>query len=452
MKAITANPPSKRQPALLTPLAGPKCEVLFDVFNGELGRVQLGRMLSGSDAGRLVTLRNLVGEPSAELEAAADAARAVAHPKLAKALGLLRAGDSWQLLSEYIPGVTLFELLQATALRNEWLDAPVAARVTLDLLDAAVAAGHLLRSIDANSVRFIHPESIWVAEFGETFLSEVSTSAILANAQTGSNEARRADTPESQDVHAAGLLLLELACGSTAPSTLEDPFFPDRLREIVARAIGARGADRFDYLAAFAEALAELEPNLLATEEEVSRELRRFMSAALDTRRQKLAMTERVSLQEGGQDETKFFRAAAASAERETARPPPELAPSTRELGAYSSKHRIQPRSDPPDDPTTIFRRPDIARDTVPDPHGPREGHEESSALAEVTPAPARTASIASAAPSSRVHASFAEIDSGNTKSRRATRRRIAVLLLLVVALAAFAATSGSSLAFRWFH
>jgi hypothetical protein len=199
-------------------------------------------------------------------------------------------------------------------------------------------------------------------------------------------------------------------------------------------------------LAAFAEALSELDPNLLATEEEVSRDLRRFMGTVLDTRRQKLAMTERVSLQEGGEDDTKFFRAAAASAERETARPPPDLVPSTRDLGAYSSKHRIQPRTEPPEDPTTIFRRPDIARDTFPDaPDGPHEA----------PPIPAQAAPMArisSAAPNLRLDAPSLELASERAKPRSATRRRIAVVLLLLLALAAFASTSGSSLAVRWLH
>jgi hypothetical protein len=100
MKAITGTPQVKRsEPALLTPLAGPKCEVLFEIFSAELGPVHLGRMLSGNDAGRLVTLRRLPAPPWPELAAATDLARSVAHPKLAKTLGVQRAGDTWYVAS-----------------------------------------------------------------------------------------------------------------------------------------------------------------------------------------------------------------------------------------------------------------------------------------------------------------------------------------------------------------
>jgi hypothetical protein len=425
MKASPLTPPVTREPALFTPPAGPKCEVLFDIFQGELGRVHLGRMLSGSDAGRLVALRKLPAAPSRELETAVEQARAVAHPKLAKTLGVLRAADSWYLASEYIPGVALSELGQALVSHDERLDAAVAARVTLDTLNAAIAARDLLPS----AARCVFPESIWVAEFGETFLSEVLASAVLAKTALGGvSEPPPGDTPDSRDVRAAGLQLLELACGATGASALAAPDLPEALREIAARATSLRGAPSYPSLHAFADALAALGPALIASDEEVSGELRRLLGSLLDTRRQKLSMTERVSLQEGEQDETKFFRAASVTAQRDTARPPAEA-----ELaGAHSSKYRIPPRSEPPEDPTTVFRVPGQVMDS-----SPEITLERFTAPAEpaVQPSEATPPSLAPA-----------PLDSGRADqaARSATVRRLAVVLVLFAAVIAFGLTSGS--------
>jgi len=385
-----------------------------------------------------VTLRRLPAAPWPELSAAVDLARSVAHPKLAKTLGVQRAGDTWYLASEYIAGVTLFELGQVLVSRGERLDAHVAVKVTLDMLDAAIAARELLLvTANARSVRCIHRESVWVADFGETFLSEVSVSTILSEAG-GAGGPDTADSPESRDIRSAGLLLLELAGGSSVPSALEDPTIPDALRRIAARASGLRNALPYPSLRAFADALLELGPSAGASHDEVSAELHRLMGSLLETRRQKLAMTERVSLQESEQDETKFFRAASTHAQRDTARPPADPVPQRPDHITHSEKYRIPPRSEPPDDPTSIFRRPDLQRKN----HTPPELSRELPRVESNVPSRRARAVETQASPEPVQPASLVA-----SKSSQVTRRRLAVALLLLAALVAFAATSTQSAA-----
>src|SRR4051812_45087759 len=92
--------------------ANAQCEVLFDLSPG-VGSAQLGRLLKGHDAGRLVSLRNIQAALVPELSPRVDLARSIAHPSLVKLLGIVRAGDKFYLASEYIPGVTLAELSRA---------------------------------------------------------------------------------------------------------------------------------------------------------------------------------------------------------------------------------------------------------------------------------------------------------------------------------------------------
>ncbi|HEY4104587.1 MAG TPA: hypothetical protein VGM44_11885 [Polyangiaceae bacterium] len=441
MTATTARPPFKRSqtPFSSTILVRPKSEILFEIFGGTLGRVQLGRMLSGNDVGRLVLLRELPGPPAAEFELEVEQVKSIAHPRLAKTLGIFRAAETWQLASEYISGVSLFELCQTIANRGEKMDPAVAARVMLDALEGLVAARELLPN--AASTRCIFAESIWVADFGETFLAEVLSSALLARAKLeGSDETSSTNSVEDRDLAVAGLLLLELACGSTEPSALENPLVPTALRDVIARATGMRQAPRFTSLGAFVGALSALD--VIASDDAVSEELRRLMGSVLEIRRQKLAMTERVAEQPSEQDETKFFRAAARNPQRDTARPPanPSAQLSAEAKIIPSPSLRIVARSEPPDDPTMIFRRPKEDEAPAPEP--------EASPRIEATNAPApRDSTRANEAVSPSASAAPSKLGPALDLAPQKTGHnwRIAILLLLLTAAVAFFAASSAT-------
>ena len=148
---------------------------------------------------------------------------------------------------------------------------------------------------------------------------------------------------------------------------------------------------------------------------------------------------ERVSLQESEQDETKFFRAASALAQRDTARPPADPIPQRPDHITHSNKYRIPPRSEPPEDPTAIFRRADLEQqeNTFPELalEAPLAKNKAPSSVARaVQPqaglAPAPLASVAS-----------------SSKPRHVAFRQLTIVLLLLAALVAFAGTSTRSFA-----
>ncbi len=451
MTAPTAATPRKSsQPALLSPTQNARCEVLFELFEGELGRVQLGRMLSGNDSGRLVNLRQLSGAPSAELTRAVDFARTISSPRLKKTLGTLRVDGTWYVASEYLSGVALSELTHTLAEHGEKVELAVAICITLDVVSATIAARDLIAgSSSAARARCLHSESVWLADFGETFLGEVPASSTLAE-ETGSYSGLNALTSaEAEDVRSAGHLLLELASGSLGAAAFEDPELPAEVRVLVARATRRAGAPPFDSLHAFAEALGSLDAHLIATDQEVSAELKRLMGSQLEIRRQKVAMTERAALGEiGEQDETKFFRAVSAPVQRETARPPAD--PARGPLAeAHSNTHRIAQRSEP-DQPTTIFHRPDDLIEAEAELPPSVRDREQPAALAPLPPIPVAPG----APPSTRApHRSVPE----PVRPGFITPRRALILLVLVLAGFAFAATTarGATLtvaAAHWLH
>lgn len=429
MTARPAVTPRKSSPpALLSPTQNPGCEVLFELFEGELGRVELGRILSGKDAGRLVTLRQLSGAPSAELTRAVAVARSISSPRLKKTLGTLRVDGTWFLASEYLSGVALSELTHLLAEHGERVDLAAAVCIALDVVSSTIAARDLLDAHAASSARCLHPESVWLADFGETFLGEVPQSSVLAD-ETGAFSGLNAlENAEAEDVRSAGHLLLELATGSLGAAALEDPSLPTAVRMLIARAIRRPSTKPFESLHAFAEALGSLDSSLIATDQEVAGELERLMGAQLETRRQKIAMTERNALGEiGEQDETKFFRAPSAPTQHETARPP------ANNRDSHSNTHRIAQRSEP-DQPTTVFRRPNDLIDAVdemleavpPPPSSPRAPSP--SARAPLPPIPfVPFAPLSVPAP---------------TRARFITPRRALILFVLLLAALAFAATT----------
>jgi hypothetical protein len=299
--------------------------VLFELFHGPLGVVELGRLLKGNDAGRVVVLRKLPGAPSPDLASATDLARSLAHPRLAKVLGILRGkDDAWYGASEYVAGVSLFELGRAVTARGVSLDPAVAVRIVLDALQAANEAQQLL-SVTANvhDVRSIFSESVWIATYGEVFVAELLIAPVLAKelARTSTETIQGSGpSPDSlgDDVSSA---LAELARLVGAGELGEGATVPG-LREIFERFRCDRSSR--DGVPELISALSELGSAHIADEQQVAAELLRTVGTDLARRAQKIAMLERSSMHAPPDDEaTRYFRVAAAPAERDTTRPPP---------------------------------------------------------------------------------------------------------------------------------
>ncbi|MET0790378.1 MAG: hypothetical protein ABW061_02555 [Polyangiaceae bacterium] len=388
MKALTAltmgKKPAPSSVSRLTPLPAPdpQSDILFEMFQGSLGSVHLGRLLKGHDAGRLVTLRKLRGPASVDLAAAADLARSIAHPKFVKVLGVVEERGSTYLVSENISGVTLFELGRAATNRQLPVQVSVAVRIILDALTAAAEAQQLLaETLSAHAIRCVYPECVWVADFGETMVSEVMVAPLLA----ATGRVPEAPLSESQalaaDVRVAALELVRMACAGLSP---EDPLntdlssLPGDLQDVLIRALAS--SDGYASPTDFIEALSGLDESLIASEDQVGQELKRLMGNVLTVRRQKLAMLERSSLlthPEEQSDETKFFRVASKAdktEERATARPPSDelnpasvptpIAPAPSDTDTYTPtpavvgpSTSVMKRSEPPEEPTRLFKR-----------------------------------------------------------------------------------------------
>ena len=231
-----------------------RCVALFELFRGGSGAVQLGRLHDGQDAPRLVALRRLANIPTRELESATTRAQGVTHPRLARVLGTYQHEDAWYIASEYIPGVTLFELGQTAVRQRTPVAAPVAVRIVLDALQVTGEAEELFAEI-TGSPRCLYPESIWIADSGELFLSELLVAPVLARTTTGASyvAVTAGMSAPASDVRAAAVELARLACARLMngnPASWQTRELPDELSELLARAV--RGGPGAETPAAFA--------------------------------------------------------------------------------------------------------------------------------------------------------------------------------------------------------
>jgi hypothetical protein len=343
--------------------AGAQCEVLFELSQGA-GSAQLGRLLKGHDAGRLVSLRPITTAPLSELSPRVDLARSIAHPSLAKLLGIVQAGDKFYLASEYIPGVTLAELTRAVVARQKPLAPPVALRILVDALNAALVGQELLQAAAGEPAgNHLHPEHIHVAAYGETLLSEVGVVCYLRPETCSDGQT---------DLRTAATELCRLITASEETAGLVDRAkIPENLGRTLERALLplSAGAAR---VRAFIDELS-LSGVPLASEAEVRDELARLVGATLDARRGKLEILERGAAQQDSEESTQFFRAAelAGNDYLDTARPPavslpspvaiPRAAPAPQVSVAPSLNLDQLPSLMPDDDDPTQMWRSDLS-------------------------------------------------------------------------------------------
>ena len=300
------------------------CETLFELFSSAHGSASVGRMLKGVDIGRFVLLRETLADLSPQALAAIDVSRSLAHPRFAKLLGAIRTQDCHYVVSEYIPGVSLFELTLALRKRNTTLPASVAAHLIRDALKCTASAQKSLQSTaGVDYVRCIFPETVWIAEFGDVLLTEVGVAPHLVRAAEDS-----ADIAAAKDLMAAAVELFHLSCGRliTAETTQRlGEFLPAPLAHLLERAMGVKGNTPFATLDQFIAALGDLPAELRSSDEQVCAEIARVAGPAIDLRRRKLALFERgAASQSEEEDSTKFYRTASPEKRgSDTTRPPP---------------------------------------------------------------------------------------------------------------------------------
>lgn len=255
-----------------------RCALLLKLFEGQLGTMHLGRLTQGEDAGRIVLLREL-GSPEANAIAAQiDIVRSITHPKLIKLLCLGQSDANTYLVSEHVPGVALTELRSALRKQHTSVSPAVAVRITLDALRASFFVREVLCSmlgIDLKAA--FHPDSIWLAEFGEVFATPVP----------GDVSSGRTPYSSSASNSAPGILM-ELATGLPPAQVLAQGLakqLPEPIARVLARALAAHAKGQSDMETLMAEALSGLPAKLIATEAEVAQELERILGPRLHSRR-----------------------------------------------------------------------------------------------------------------------------------------------------------------------
>ena len=296
---------------------GDACELLFELYVGATGPVHLGRLLRGKHAGRLVTLRPVSPAHGVRAKALVDRVRHISHPKLLKLLGCFRIGSQDYLASEYIAGASFVELNSKLVLTSA-KDVAVMVRITRDVLLAAHSGRRLLHGIYGRRVeRCIFPDTIWIAEFGEVFITELA----VFEAMVGDPALSVVRTPSSleaaeaagrADILAIGQILFEVlgTRSKKGEALLGLPSQTEKaLTKLVARALEHDGETPFESAIEMAHALSNLPAGLNASTDDVRGVLRHSLQTALELRRQKLKLVEQASVVSGDNEQTQFHRA-----------------------------------------------------------------------------------------------------------------------------------------------
>lgn len=269
----------------------PECQVLFELFASPRGKVWLGRIDLGSHAGRIVLLRETSDATRPQLAQAVDAAMHFVHPKLLKVLGVFSDQSRSFVASEYIPGVSLFEIIATVRKRQRAMVAGAAVRVIIDALKLVQQARAVLNAAGRPAARLLQADCIWVTDYGETLLSEAGVSAQLI--ASPSNALELGVDSESQDMLTASVELFHLASGrlmtgdmcKSARTHLSAP-----LAKVLEGVFSWDPTNGFANAEALAAGLAAMPPVLVGTEATVAEELRHLVADVLDERRRKLAL------------------------------------------------------------------------------------------------------------------------------------------------------------------
>jgi len=281
---------------------------------GTVGTLWLGRLTSGSEAGRTVLLRRMSCEDFSpkeldSIKQVAEAYAKVRHPSLMKLLGVIEQDRDLVSVSEHLDGVRLGDLLRHAIDNDKPLPATVAVRVVLDAARATIKAHRLAGELGLYPAdRLFVPEGVFVAAFGGTLLTEIGMLSAVARCnkprtipdlvvQLAPEELEKALAAKgSPEVFSLGIILWEALANSylfsrdslrratddlrglpiVALNRIERCGMPvpDALAELVRIAISRDPAERYPSLEKFVAALEQLPVHFVATEHHVAAALR----------------------------------------------------------------------------------------------------------------------------------------------------------------------------------
>ncbi len=339
--------------------------MLLPLFEGSTGPLFLGRILEGVDAGRLVLLRKVLPRDIVGLELTIGVVRSLAHPAVAKVISLVRCEESVYVASEHIDGVTVHELLEAARRDDSQIAPRVATRIVHDALVAADEADVLLAW--KQSPRCLHADTIWLAAYGSTLLSEPGVADYLhrwePHAEPSGGDASRGAI--LTDIRTAIDLLRNLT-SSDRDGTNDDERIPAELQLLF------RPDRSWTSRRELADALAELPQELFGTESEVAEVVSALVGTTLEMRRFRALPLDAIRDQCGDDDETACFVSPLANSAGKRLPKPPAPPPSATST-VVSGERPVAPvyinediEVDVPDDDdqevTTAFRPSQIPR------------------------------------------------------------------------------------------
>ncbi len=278
------------EPTLTRP-GSPECEVLFELFSAPRGRVLLGRLNSGRETGRVVRLRavDAAALPLASEAVAATRDHEFSCPELLKLLDVAEDGTQSYVASEYLPGVSLFELT-ARARRQGGMEVGAAVNIALSAMRRLEQAAALLAAAGRPRPRLFYADCIWIADYGETMLAEPGVSAYLGGNNAHDSQEVGADA-ELHDARAIAVELYQLISGKLLMGDLARALadLPGPLARVLTGLLVFDEIEGYDPASGFAEALAALPPSLRGTDPLVAGEIRRLAGDVLDERERKLS-------------------------------------------------------------------------------------------------------------------------------------------------------------------
>ncbi len=344
-----------------------RCEVLMPLFEGPSGGASLGRLLEGPDAGRLALLRKVSSRDVVGLELTVDVVRSLVHPAVAKVISLVRADGQFYVASEHIDGITAHELRDALVAQGTTLSAAVATRIAHDALIAADEVDALLAW--KQSPRCIHTDTIWVAEYGTTFLCEPGVADYLHRADPPLDGSGTSGTsaPVRSDILTCSQWLREAVQGARESADDEDhERLPAELELVLRPGRGWRSRRHF------ADALSALPEELFGSEQDVAETVQALVGTTLEIRRSRAIPIEAIRDHYGDDDETVCFVAPSSKQKKDKVSAPIHSEPKARERSVVSGERPIvpvylsQPLAQLPDDDdqevTTAFRPSRIPR------------------------------------------------------------------------------------------
>jgi serine/threonine protein kinase len=298
-------------------------ELLSELFRSEVGSVWAAKATGGGEETTVLVRRILKRPPVSEqafqtITEAAFSMVDVRDPRIAAVTDVVVTATEIAIVSEHTPGQLLLKVQQTAKLKQAPLPVSAALRLVVDLLDALVASEPLFREADVGE-ELLHggfaPDFAWVTSDGAALLLDLPVGlAIAADEKLArlphflayrAPEQLAGPADARADVFAVGVLFWELLAnrsqipGTARPDPRRTPkpivrldsltrsdgvVISTPLADLVARAVDADPAKRFQSPQEMTDAIQGLESDRVASLEDVKTSIERLSLAPAATK------------------------------------------------------------------------------------------------------------------------------------------------------------------------